>query len=175
LPEDWFTKTIIKGGIGFAKEILDISIEQSFGEKTAFEKTYTEADLNYLITRVLRKIGLSDTITEVRITLRQDAIASSGLVKLGKVAVKGSGEVKGEAVRGGIKYTVMDYKFTLGNTAVPLPVPRLLVDRITGRMNVLLTRKNLHLVIEEIRIMEGGVTLRGVRVGKEKAKYEKGK
>jgi len=119
--------------------------------------------MNEIVKKMLEKIGVGNIITGIYVDFEEGKIRISGASQLGKISIRGNGAILAAASRGGFRYKVEDYKFTLGNGNVPLPMPRVFLDRITEKINSVLTRKNLILSVEEVILTDHDLTIKGTR------------
>ncbi|PIU42063.1 MAG: hypothetical protein COS99_02155 [Candidatus Omnitrophica bacterium CG07_land_8_20_14_0_80_42_15] len=162
-PKGWLDVMMFKGAMGFAGTVLDISKPKAVNSKTPYKKIYTEKDMNEIVKKMLEKIGVGNIITGIYVDFEEGKIRISGASQLGKISIRGNGAILAAASRGGFRYKVEDYKFTLGNGNVPLPMPRVFLDRITEKINSVLTRKNLILSVEEVILTDHDLTIKGTR------------
>jgi len=162
-PKGWLDAILLKGAIGFANVILDTSRPEVMGRKTPYEHKWTQGEMNNIVSTMIHERGLDDIVRKVDVDFKQGEIEVSSTLKLGVMSITCYGKIKAGPSRGGLKYTVKKYRFTFGKTKVPLPVPRAVVNRITKKMNRMLTRREIVLSVEKLELTENELTIKGFR------------
>jgi len=150
-----------RGATGFIKVVLDTSRPEALGKKTPYSNQWTEKEMNNIVSTMLVKADLRDVVKSVHVDFKENEVYISGLLRIKGVSVSAKGNVKAEAFRGGIKYTVKGYEVRIGK--IILPIPRLIVNQITQRMGNKLTRKNLLLSVEKLKLRDNDLTIEGYR------------
>jgi len=161
--EGLFDNILSKGATGFAKVVLDTSRPEALGSKAPYTQHWTEKEMNNIVNTMVSKGELSDFITSLHVDFKPGVVELSVSLRVGVISAKAYGQVKAEAFRGGLRYTVEEYRFTVGNTKIPIPVPGFVMDKITSMVNKKLTRKGLLLSVKELELTDNTLTIEGLR------------
>lgn len=161
--EGLFDNILSKGATGFTKVVLNTSRPEALGTKTPYTNRWTEKEMNNIVNTMASKAELSDFVTSIHVDFKPGMVELSASLRVGVISAKAYGQVKAEAFRGGLRYTVEEYRFTFGNTKISIPVPGFVMDRITSMMNKKLTRKGLLLSVEELELTDNTLIIEGFR------------
>jgi len=162
-PKGWLEDILSKGAKGFTKVVLDTSRPEALGSKTPYTHSWTEKEMNNIVNTMASKAGLSDFVTSLHVDFKPGMVEVSASLRVGVISAKVYGKVKTEAFRGGLRYAVEEYRFTFGNTKIPIPVPGFVIDQITSRVNKKLTRKGLLLSVKELELTDNTLNIDGFR------------
>jgi len=159
----WLDSILLKGAVGFANVILNTSRPEAIGKKTPFSRFWSEKEMNGIVTRMLEKVGLAKNVKDTRVDFKLDEVDLNGSANLGIIHISAYAKAGAEPSRGGLKFTVIKYRFTFGKSNIPVPVPRFIVNRVIRRMNSMLTRKEIMLSVSEVKLTENDLTINGFR------------